>query len=45
VGDRLSALVPHNQYGMVVTLVTLVLCLNGLAIIVRARVFRRLKGQ
>ena len=45
VGDRLSAMVPHNQYGMVVTLVFLVLCLNGLAIVLRSRVFRKLKGQ
>ena len=45
VGDRLSALVPHNQYGMVVTLVALVLCLNGLAIVLRSRVFKKLKGH
>jgi len=45
VGDRLSALVPHNQYGMVVALVALVLCLNGLAIFLRSRVFKKLKGH
>jgi len=45
VGNRISALVPHKQYGMVVTLVLLVLCLNGLAIVLRSRVFRKLKGQ
>jgi phosphate transport system permease protein len=45
VGDRLARLVPHNQYGMVVTLVALILCLNGLAIVLRARVFRKLKGH
>jgi phosphate transport system permease protein len=45
VGDRLSALVPHNQYGMVVALVALVLCLNGLAIVLRSKVFKKLKGH
>jgi phosphate transport system permease protein len=45
VADKLSAQVPHNQYGMVVALVLLILCLNGLAIILRSRVFKRLKGQ
>jgi phosphate transport system permease protein len=45
VGDRLAMMVPHNQYGMVVTLVLLILCLNAIAIILRARVFRRLRGQ
>jgi len=44
VGDRLAMLVPHQQYGMVVTLVLLILCLNALAIILRAKVFRKLKG-
>jgi phosphate transport system permease protein len=45
VGDRLATMVPHNQYGMVVTLVMLILCLNTVAIFFRARVFRKLKGQ
>jgi phosphate transport system permease protein len=45
VGDKLSAQVPHNQFGMVVTLVLLILVLNALAIILRSRVFKRLKGQ
>ena len=45
VADKLAALVPHNQYGMVVTLVLLILCLNALAIVIRSRVSRRLKGQ
>ncbi len=45
VADKLSALVPHKQYGMVITLVLLILCLNALAIILRWRVFKRLKGQ
>jgi len=45
VGDKLSAQVPHNQFGMVVTLILLILVLNALAIILRSRVFKRLKGQ
>ena len=45
VGDKLSAQVPHNQFGMVVTLVLLILILNALAIVLRSRVFKRLKGQ
>ncbi|MEN6337846.1 MAG: phosphate ABC transporter permease PstA [Phycisphaerales bacterium] len=45
VGDRLAMMVPHNQYGMVVTLVTLILILNTLAIVLRTRVFRKLRGQ
>lgn len=45
VGDKLSAQVPHNQFGMVVTLVLLILVLNALAIILRSRVFKRLKGH
>jgi phosphate transport system permease protein len=45
VADKLSALVPHKQYGMVVTLVILILCLNGLAIILRSRIFKKLKGH
>ncbi len=45
VADKLAAQVPHNQYGMVVTLVVLILCMNAFAIILRSRVFKRLKGQ
>jgi phosphate transport system permease protein len=45
VGDRIAMMVPHNQYGMVVTLVLLVLCLNAVAIVLRGRIFKRLKGQ
>ena len=45
VGDRIGMLVPHNQYGMVVTLVLLIICLNAIAIYFRARIFRRLKGH
>ena len=45
VGDRLSMMVPHNQYGMVMTLVGLILCLNAVAIVLRSRVFKKLKGH
>jgi phosphate transport system permease protein len=45
VSDKLAAEVPHNQYGMVVTLVLLILCLNALAIILRWKVFNKLKGH
>jgi len=45
VGDRLSAMVPHNQYGMVATLVILVLCLNTAAIIFRSKLFKKLHGH
>lgn len=44
VGDRLAMLVPHNQYGMVMTLVALVLTLNIIAIWVRSRSSRKLRG-
>jgi phosphate transport system permease protein len=45
VGDRLAAMVPHNQYGMVMTLILLVLILNIAAILVRSRVAKRLRRQ
>jgi phosphate transport system permease protein len=45
VGDRLAMLVPHKQYGMVVTLIALVLVLNLLSIILRAKVFKKLQGR
>ena len=45
VGDRLAMMVPHNQYGMVVTLIALILLLNGMAIVLRSHVFKKLKGQ
>lgn len=45
VGDRLAMMVPHNQYGMVVTLVLLILILNAAAIVLRTHVFKRLRGQ
>jgi phosphate transport system permease protein len=45
VGDRLAMMVPHNQYGMVVTLVLLILLLNAAAIVLRTRVFKKLRGH
>jgi phosphate transport system permease protein len=45
VGDKLAAMVPHNQFGMVVTLVLLILCLNAVAIILRSRMFKKLAGH
>ncbi len=45
VGDRLAMMVPHNQYGMVVTLIVLILVLNAVAIVLRSRVFKKLKGH
>jgi len=44
VGDRLAMLVPHQQYGMVMTLILMVLCLNILAIVLRSRMSRKLRG-
>lgn len=44
VGDRLAMMVPHKQFGMVMTLILLVLCLNIAAIIVRSRMSRKLRG-
>ncbi|MFA5251069.1 MAG: phosphate ABC transporter permease PstA [Phycisphaerae bacterium] len=45
VGDKLAAMVPHNQFGMVVTLVLLILCLNTVAIVLRSRIFKKLAGH
>ncbi len=45
VGDKLAAMVPHNQFGMVVTLVLLILCLNAVAIVLRSRIFKKLAGH
>ncbi len=45
VGDRIAMMVPHNQFGMVATLILLILLLNTVAIILRARIFKRLKGH
>ncbi len=44
VGDRIAQQVPHQQYGMVMTLILLVLVLNLAAIIVRSRVSKKLRG-
>jgi phosphate transport system permease protein len=44
-GDRLAMDVPHNQYGMVMTLIALVLVLNLAAILLRWKVSRRLRGH
>jgi phosphate transport system permease protein len=44
VGDRIAMLAPHNLFGMVVTLVAIVLLLNAAAIALRGRVARRLRG-
>ncbi len=45
VGDTIGREVPYNQFGMVSALVLLVLILNVVAIVVRSRVSRRLRGQ
>jgi phosphate transport system permease protein len=42
--DRVAMLAPHNQYGMVVTLIVLILILNAMAIVLRAHVFKKLRG-
>jgi len=44
-GDVVGAKVPHNQYGMITTLILLVLVLNVGAIVIRSRVARKLRGQ
>jgi phosphate transport system permease protein len=44
VGDRISMLVPHQQFGMVMTLVLLVLILNIAAIIIRSKMSKKLRG-
>ena len=42
--DRIAAMVPHQQWGMVMSLILLTLTLNILAIVVRSRVSRKLRG-
>ncbi|MFP3937507.1 MAG: phosphate ABC transporter permease PstA [Phycisphaerae bacterium] len=42
--DRLASKAPHVQWGMIMTLVLLVLLLNLVAIVVRWRVSKRLRG-
>ncbi|MBC8379101.1 MAG: phosphate ABC transporter permease PstA [Planctomycetes bacterium] len=44
VGDKLASLVPHNQFGMVMALILLVLCLNIVAIVIRSRMSKKLRG-
>lgn len=44
-GDALAAKAPHNQYGMIMSLVLLVLVLNVTAILIRSRVAHKLRGQ
>jgi len=44
VGDKLAMMAPHNQYGMVTTLILLVLLLNVTAIVIRSRMSRKLRG-
>jgi phosphate transport system permease protein len=43
--DKSAAAVPHNQYGMIMTLILLVLALNLVAIVLRWRLSRRLRGH
>jgi phosphate transport system permease protein len=45
VGDKMAMLAPHNQFGMVMTLVAIVLLLNIVAIGLRGRLSRKLRGQ
>ncbi len=45
VGDRVAMMVPHKQYGMVVTLIALILALNGIAIVLRGRAYKKLRGH
>ena len=44
VGDKLAMMVPHNQFGMVMTLILLVLCLNVIAIVIRSKMSKKLRG-
>lgn len=43
VGDRIAMMFPHNQYGMVMTLIVLILLLNGISIRLRTAASKRLK--
>lgn len=45
VGHDVAPEVPHNQFGMIMVLVLLVLILNVAAILVRSRVSARLRGR
>ena len=44
VGDRYAMMVPHKQFGMIMTLILLVLCMNIVAIVIRSRTARKLRG-
>ncbi len=44
VGDRIAMQVPHKQYGMVLTLILLILLLNTISIILRSKMSRKLRG-
>jgi phosphate transport system permease protein len=44
VGDRIAMSVPHNQFGMVLSLILLILILNGISIILRTKIAKKLKG-
>ncbi len=44
VGDRVAMDHPHQQYGIIMTLIGLVLILNITAILLRSRVARKLRG-
>jgi phosphate transport system permease protein len=43
--DKIGQEVPQKQFGMIMTLILLVLILNVTAIIIRSRVSRKLRGQ
>ncbi|MBN1816527.1 MAG: ABC transporter permease subunit, partial [Sedimentisphaerales bacterium] len=43
-GDRVGMQMPHQQFGLVMTLVLLVLCLNMAAILLRSRISKKLRG-
>jgi phosphate transport system permease protein len=43
-GDKVGMTMPHQQYGMVMALIVLVLLLNFLAIGIRWRVSKKLRG-
>lgn len=44
VADRVAMDAPHNQYGIIMTLIGLVLILNITAILLRSRVAKKLRG-
>lgn len=44
VGDRIAMMFPHNQHGLVMTLVVLIVLLNGISIRLRTAASKALKG-